>query len=324
MVIRSPEAHGFHRVNAAFRREVGYTSEELVLRPLASWVCPDDRAALKALVEAGEGACRVRHRTREGGSLALDLRIAAEGEGAIVIGRLATRPTTERVAVSDGSEATVCGTLDTIARIVEEQNPGYRCSILLVADGRFVKGAGPSLPDDYNSAIDGYAVGPAVGSCGTAIYWNVPVMVADIQADPLWAPFAELARKAGGRPAGRIPSPVVAGGCSAPSPVYAPEPRTPTAEQLSMLRAEARMTGLAVERGRAEEALREQRKRERELEEQLRQAAKMEALGVLAGGVAHDFNNVLSTILAHAEFALDVELSAAEVGERLTAIVAAS
>ena len=92
--------------------------------------------------------------------------------------------------------------------------------------------------------------------------------------------------------------------------LYDTKPNAPTQHQMDVLEIAARMVGLAVERDR--------------LEEQLRQATKMEAIGVLAGGVAHDFNNLLTTVMGNAELAMTKLPDDAKARQMLQRIVTAS
>jgi two-component system, cell cycle sensor histidine kinase and response regulator CckA len=86
-------------------------------------------------------------------------------------------------------------TLDALLRIIEAQNPGMLASVLLLdVDGVHVRhGAAPSLPKRYIQRVDGEAIGPRAGSCGTAAYRREPVIVEDIATDPLWIDYRDLA-----------------------------------------------------------------------------------------------------------------------------------
>src|SRR5262249_40511288 len=86
--------------------------------------------------------------------------------------------------------------LTALCRTMEELAQGELLAsvLLLDADGVHLRhGAAPSLPESYIRAVDGIAIGPAVGSCGTAAHRREPVYVSDIATDPLWAPYAGLA-----------------------------------------------------------------------------------------------------------------------------------
>src|SRR6185503_15003047 len=85
--------------------------------------------------------------------------------------------------------------LERLVLLIEAQSPGMLCSVLLLSeDGDHVRhGAAPSLPPEYVKAIDGSAIGPKHGSCGTAMYRGEPVVVTDILTDPLWDDYRDLA-----------------------------------------------------------------------------------------------------------------------------------
>jgi diguanylate cyclase (GGDEF)-like protein/PAS domain S-box-containing protein len=83
--------------------------------------------------------------------------------------------------------------MDLICKRVEAIAPDVVCSILSVdEDKRLHPLAAPSLPPHFGAAIDGLQIGPKHGSCGTAAWRNEPVVVDDIETDPLWEDFKGL------------------------------------------------------------------------------------------------------------------------------------
>lgn len=147
--------------------------------------------------------------------------------------------------------------LDTIVRELEGHEPAMLCSILLLdADGLHLRhGAAPSLAEEYNRAIDGVAIGPTVGSCGTAAYSGREVVVSDIATDPLWADFKHLALPHGLRACWSTPILSAAREVLGTFAVYFVEARKPRADEENTVARVAELASIVIERDRFEAEL---------------------------------------------------------------------
>jgi len=147
--------------------------------------------------------------------------------------------------------------LDALCRLVEELSSGALSSILLLDPNgtQLHHGAAPSLPKAYIDAIDGSAIGPSAGSCGTAAYRAQPVTVSDIATDPLWADYRDFALPHGLRACWSTPILSSDARVLGTFAIYYREPRTPTPEQHEIIEQITHLASIALERKRAEGAL---------------------------------------------------------------------
>ncbi len=147
--------------------------------------------------------------------------------------------------------------LEGIVRGVEQLSPGTMCSILLL-DGkgkRLGGGIAPSLPDFYKAAVDGIEIGVGIGCCGTAAATGERVIVEDIQTHPYWAPYKELAARAGLGACWSEPIHSATGQVLGTFATYHREVHSPAAFDISIIERSTHLVSIAIERRLAEEAL---------------------------------------------------------------------
>jgi len=154
--------------------------------------------------------------------------------------------------------APLAAVLEVIAKGVESEQPTMLCSILLADESgqRLTNATAPSLPAFYNEAIDGIAIGPGVGACGTAAFERKRVIVEDIRTHPYWRDFADLAVRAGLLACWSEPIVSAAGRLLGTFAIYHRQPHRPGETELLIAEQSAQLAAIAIERSHAGEALR--------------------------------------------------------------------
>ncbi|AVA20746.1 MULTISPECIES: EAL domain-containing protein [unclassified Rhizobium] len=147
--------------------------------------------------------------------------------------------------------------LEAVVLMVEDQLTDIKGSVLLLdPEGIHLShGAAPNLPAAYSRLIDGVAIGPKVGSCGTAAWRGKPVFVNDTQTDPLWEDFCVLAAQFGLRSCWSTPIMTSQGNVLGTFALYSGTVREPTERELELVAMATHIAGIAIERKRAEDRI---------------------------------------------------------------------
>ena len=177
--------------------------------------------------------------------------------------RLASQKEALERALQGAPLSTIC---DIIVKAMQEASgTDARAALFLVSpDGACLRfGASVGVADSYIQAVDGFQIGPHNPSCGSAAYTGQPILVRDVELDPLWQPYIQLARDHNIRACFSFPILSIRSGVLGTLAVYYAVPQDPLPAMVDAIGLLTRTIALIIEwkkeveeRERMEDALR--------------------------------------------------------------------
>ncbi len=229
-------------------------------------VHPQDRAAVESLVSAAvQDRQAFRHETRivrpdgEVRTISDQSEVVVDEHDRVVCmfgaclditaRKLAERIEAERRQILEqvAQNQPLPTILSAIVDNIETQIAGTRGSILLLREERLWLGASPNLPTDFMQALEGAAIGPAAGTCGTAAFRGETVITEDIASDPTWDGYRELALPHGLRACWSMPIPASDAGVLGTFAIYRDHPSRPDARDMECMRTACQLAAVAIE-----------------------------------------------------------------------------
>jgi diguanylate cyclase (GGDEF)-like protein/PAS domain S-box-containing protein len=160
----------------------------------------------------------------------------------------------ERIAGNAG----LAEVLDTLLRLVEDECPDIKATVLLLdEEGEHLHScSAPSLPQGWIDTVEGVAIGEGVGSCGSAAFRGQPVIVTDVERDPLWRDYRDAIRPYGFNACWSWPIMAADGTVLGTSAMYCAEARAPSANETRLAAFTTHIAGIAIQRQQAEDRIR--------------------------------------------------------------------
>jgi len=275
---------------------LGYPREELVgsaVERITPACDAGDIALALRVLDSGGGIFASRHQAADGRVFPVEISIAPVTVAGEPMALCVARDVSERVAAEQA---------------LRDSEERYRMLFESAHDAVYLARLEPDGKPGQFVEVNGLAC-RELGYSRQELLQMSPTAISESAASPAgWARVSRLLDEGGG--------------------VYATEHvakdgrRIPVEISLSRIEAGGERLALAVVRNVSERA--EAERQRQDLEQQLLQAQRLEAIGRLAGGVAHDFNNMLSVILGYSDAAVERLPPDDPLGEDLREIIQAA